>query len=110
MGALGDINELSEVLGIKISKIRNWKKEKIFVPMAKDPDNGKTLLFNIECERIKFKVAQELLLDFSLKEIGARFQKVFGRRNARLLQDLQKARNDGELMERYVKEIMSLEL
>ena len=110
MGALGDLNELAKRLGIKESKVRNWKKHKIFVPVAKKPEDGKTLLFNIETEAFKYRIAQELLLEFSLKELGQRFQKVFGRKNAGLMNELQTTTIEDTLLENYINDVFSVEL
>ncbi len=110
MGALVSTKELSEQLGIKQAKIRRWKKEGVFTPIRVDSDDGKTLLYNIDCERIKFKIAQELLLEFTIKEIGKKFQKVFGKRNGNLLKELQRTKDEERFIEKYVEEIMSLEI
>jgi DNA-binding transcriptional MerR regulator len=105
MNGVGDINELSKVLKIKVSKIRNWSKHKIFVPVTKDDKNGKTLLYNIEGERFKYDIARKLTIDFSLDDIGKRFQIVFGKRNEILLETLSVTQNRNELEKKYIDEI-----
>ena len=106
MGALGNINELAEKLDIKVSKIRNWKKHQIFVPIKRDREDGKSLLFHLDAENIKFLVAQELLLDYSLEEIGRRFGTVFGKKNTDLINDIQKTKNENNLVEKYLKKVL----
>jgi hypothetical protein len=105
MAILGDINRLSDELGIKVSKIRNWKKAKIFTPMSVDPEDGKTLLYHIECEKMKYKIAKELRVDLSVEEIGDRFWKTFGTKNKELIKELERTDKDEKLIDRYVKEM-----
>ncbi len=110
MGALGGIKDLAEELGLAEWKVRSWKDKGIFDPIDRDEDDGKSLLFDLRCERIRFKITRGLRLHFKLKEIGDRLQRVFGEQNSTLISELQNVRNDDKVIEKYMQECKSLDM
>ena len=109
MGQLVTIKELSEQTGFKASKIRRWTKKGILTPVSKSEDDGKSYLYHIDCVRIKTGIVKRIIIDFSLEAIGARFQKVFGRRNSNLLEELQRTQNHSDLVRKYTEMVRVLE-
>ena len=110
MGPLVTIKELAEELEIKVSKIRRWTKKGLLTPISKSKDDGKSFLYHIDCVKIKLEVLDRIRIDFtSLDEIGARFEKAFGRRDSDLLLALQTTGNRKELIKKYAQEIRGLE-
>lgn len=106
MGALVTVKELSKQLEIKESKVRRWTKKGLLTPISKNKQDGKSLLYDIDCARIKLEILDRIRIDFSsLSEIGARFREVFGRRDVDLLEALHTTDNRKGLVKKYIEEI-----
>jgi DNA-binding transcriptional MerR regulator len=106
MGALVTVKELSKQLEIKESKVRRWTKKGLLTPISKSKQDGKSLLYDLDCARIKLEILDRIRIDFSsLSEIGARFREVFGRRDADLLDALHTTDNRKGLVKKYIEEI-----
>ena len=108
MTNLLNVEELSRKKGWKVSKIRRYTKEGIFSPVSKDNVNGKSLLYHIGCVEIKIRLIEEFRLDFTLKELGKRIQKVCGKRNKKLLAMINTTKED-EIIEKLKEEITAFE-
>ena len=99
---------LAEEMRITLFKVRRYTKLGILTPVSKDRKDGKTLLYDPRCAAIKLELLDNLRLDFSLAELGDKFRKVFGRRNAVLIKALQKISEKEDLISHFEKEIESL--
>ena len=108
MTNLLNVEELSSKKSWKVSKIRRYTKEGIFSPVSKDSVNGKSLLYHIGCVEIKLRLIEEFRLDFTLKELGKRIQKVCGKRNKKLLTMINTTKED-EIIEKLKEEITIFE-
>ena len=109
MGRLVTIRELSELVEIKESKIRRWTKKGILTPVSVSSKDGKSLLYHLDCVKVKLEILERIRIDFNdLSEIGAVFQKVFGRRDSDLREALQRSENRKELIRKYLEEIREL--
>jgi DNA-binding transcriptional MerR regulator len=108
MGALLSSLELAEKMGITLYKVRRYTKAGILAPMSKDRKDGKSLLYDPRCEEIRLEVFYRLSLDYSQQELGERFRKIFGRRNAALIRTLESMGDKEEVISKFLREIESL--
>jgi DNA-binding transcriptional MerR regulator len=107
MGALLSSQKLAESLGITLYKVRRYTKAGILTPMSKDRGDGKTLLYDPRCVEIKLEILYQLSVDYSQKELGERFKRVFGRRNAALIRALESMAHKEEIISKFLREIES---
>ena len=108
MTNLLNVKELSQKKGWKVSKIRRYTKEGIFSPVSKDSENGKSLIYNLGCVEIKIRLIDELRLDYKIKELGEKIQKVCGKRNRKLLTMINTTKED-KIIEKLKEEITAFE-
>ena len=108
MGTLLSSQELAESMGITLYKVRRYTKAGILTPMSKDRKDGKTLLYDPRCGEIKLEILYHLCLDYSKKELGEKFKRVFGRRNAALIRALESMGDKEEIIRKFLREIESL--
>jgi DNA-binding transcriptional MerR regulator len=108
MGSLITVQEMSKQFGMNEAKIRRWTKKGILAPIKKCDKNGKSFLYNQDCVKIKLEILKLIRVEFSdLNEIGARFKKVFGRRNSDLLSALGRSTSDKKLIQDFEKKILA---
>ena len=105
MSPLLSSQALAESMGITIYKVRRYTKAGILTPMSRDRKDGKTLLYDPRCAEIKLEILYRLSLDYSKKDLGERFRKVFGRRNSALTRALESMGDKEEIIDKFLKEI-----
>lgn len=108
MGALLSSHELAEAMGITLYKVRRYTKAGILAPMSRDRKDGKTLLYDPRCVEIQLEILYRLSLDYSKKDLGEIFKRVFGRRNAALVRALESTGDKEEIISKFLREIESL--
>jgi hypothetical protein len=108
MGALLSSRALAESMGITLYKVRRYTKAGILAPMSKDRKDGKSLLYDPRCEEIRLEIFYRLSLDYSQEELGEKFKKVFGKRNAALIRTLESMGDKEEIINKFSREIESL--
>jgi DNA-binding transcriptional MerR regulator len=108
MGNLLSSQELAESMGITLHKVRRYTKAGILAPMSKDRKDGKTLLYDPRCAEIKLEILYRLSLDYSKKELGEKFRRVFGRRNVALIRALESMGDKEEIITKFLREIEGL--
>ncbi len=109
MSTLLTSQELVKSVGITINKIRRYTRSGILTPMSKDRRDGKSLLYDTRCVEIKLEILYRLSLDYSKKELGERFRKVFGKRNVHLIRALESMSEQEDILQKFSKEIEDLE-
>ena len=108
MGTLRSSQKLAEETGITLYKVRRYTKAGILAPMSRDRKDGKTLLYDPRCVEIKLEILYSLSLDYSKKELGEIFRKVFGRRNAALIRALEAMGDKEEIIAKFLREVEKL--
>ncbi len=108
MGGLLSSQKLAESVGITLYKVRRYTKAGILTPMSKDRKDGKTLLYDPRCAEIKLEILYRLSLDHSKKDLGEKFRRVFGRRDSPLIRALESMGDEEEIINKFLKEIESL--
>ena len=108
MGSLITVQEIVKQFGMNEAKIRRWTKKGILAPIKKCDKNGKSFLYNRDCVKIKLEILKLIRVEFSdLKEIGARFKKVFGRRDSDLLSALGLSTSNKKIIQDFEKKILA---
>ena len=105
MGTLLSSQELAESMGITLYKVRRYTKAGILAPMSRDRRDGKSLLYDRRCAEIKLEIFYRMNLDYSQKELGEKFKRVFGKRDAALLRTLEFMGDKEEIINKFSTKI-----
>lgn len=100
--------EIENKTELSIYQVRRYRKLGILTPALKSREDGKTLLYEWACVLFRLEMLDILRLDFTLEELGPRFQAVFGRRDEVLAAALESVEKRPALLERFEKEILEL--
>ncbi|HOC92736.1 MAG TPA: hypothetical protein PKH33_10260 [bacterium] len=108
-----DTPELMKLVGIKkIAKLRIYvSKYKIYVPAARDPEDGKKYLFERRCAKIRKRLLDSCFVPGSgitLVEIGKRINQICGKKDEILYKDLKNIDDLDKLGEMKEKELEEL--